>query len=65
MIEAGVNAGALGGFLSGSGSAVCCLALEGAEHVGDAMRAAWHGPAPAELRIVSADNRGAHRVAAG
>lgn len=63
MIEAGVNAGALGGFLSGSGSAVCCLALEGAEKaVGDAMLAAWHGSAPAVIRIVTADNQGAHSV---
>src|SRR6185436_12897019 len=64
MIEAGVNAGALGGFLSGSGSAVCCLALDGAEQaVGQAMQAAWHGPAPAVVRIVTADNQGAHVVA--
>ena len=59
MIHAGEAAGALGGFLSGSGSTVCCMALtEHAEAVGDAMLAAWPGPAPALVRIVTADNGG-------
>jgi homoserine kinase len=59
IIEDGVNAGAIGGFLSGSGSTVCCLALEdSAPAVASAMLAAWHGPAPAEIRTVTADNDG-------
>lgn len=63
IIEAGVNAGALGGFLSGSGSTICCLALEdAADDVSAAMAAAWPGPARAETRIVTCDNQGAHRV---
>lgn len=63
IIEAGVNAGALGGFLSGSGSSICCLALEGAEEaVSGAMQHAWRGPAPVEMRVVVADNKGTWRV---
>lgn len=38
-VEAGVGAGALGGYLSGSGSAVCCVTLEGPERVAAAMQA--------------------------
>lgn len=64
MIEAGVNAGALGGFLSGSGSTVCCPALgeTAAAATGAAMLQAWRGPAPASVHIVTADNQGAHTV---
>ena len=59
IIEAGTSAGALGGFLSGSGSTMCCLALGGnEERVAAAMLQAWNGPAPAESRIVTADNTG-------
>ena len=64
IIEAGVNAGALGGFLSGSGSTICCLAMkDAAADVSAAMAAAWPGPSRAETRIVTCDNQGAHRVA--
>ncbi len=38
VIRAGEAAGAIGGFLSGSGSAIICLALEGPEAVARAMR---------------------------
>jgi homoserine kinase len=58
IIAAGESAGALGGFLSGSGSTVCCVALENAAAAGAAMLAAWPGPAPALVRQVSADNDG-------
>lgn len=59
VIAAGEGAGALGGFLSGSGSTICCVALEGTEKaVGGAMFAAWPGPAPALVRIAIADNEG-------
>lgn len=40
VIRAGENAGALGGFLSGSGSTVCCVTLDAPERVADAMLAA-------------------------
>lgn len=63
IIEAGASAGALGGFLSGSGSTICCLTLAGnEEHVAAAMLDAWPGPAPAEARILTADNTGARRL---
>jgi homoserine kinase len=55
-IAAAENAGALGGFLSGSGSTLIAVTLENAEAVADAMRQAF--PGAAETRIVSADNDG-------
>ncbi len=63
IIESGVNAGALGGFLSGSGSTICCLALaDQAPAVASAMRATWKGEAAAAIHIVTADNNGASVV---
>ena len=38
VVQAGVAAGALGGFLSGSGSAIICLSLAGAEAIARAMQ---------------------------
>lgn len=56
VISAGEKAGALGGFLSGSGSTICCVTLEAPEAVAAAMSAA----APGEVRtlITQADNTG-------
>lgn len=62
VIAAGEKAGALGGFLSGSGSTVACLTLRSPEKVAAAMRAA-SGLPEAETRIVSADNSGARMIA--
>lgn len=45
VIAAGVEAGALGGFLSGSGSAICCVTLDRANEVAAAMLAASGSPA--------------------
>ncbi len=55
-IAAGEKAGALGGFLSGSGSTICCLTLDGE----DAITTALLEVAPPGSRIVvtSADNEG-------
>ncbi len=58
VIAAGESAGALGGFLSGSGSTIICLTLRSAKKVAAAMRAA-SGLAGAETRITTADNNGA------
>ena len=58
IIAAGEKAGALGGFLSGSGSTVCCVTLANADPVAAAMLAAWPGPAEALVRVVEADNDG-------
>ena len=57
VIAAGEKAGALAGFLSGSGSAICCLTLEDPEAVAAAMLEVAHRPA--RMIITSADNEGA------
>jgi homoserine kinase len=55
VIRAGQSAGALGGFLSGSGSAIICLALPDADRVASAM----HAQLPdAQISILSVDNEG-------
>jgi homoserine kinase len=60
VIEAGTRAGALGGYLSGSGSTIICITQKTPETVGRAMRAALakHGGS-GEVRVLTADNRGA------
>jgi len=54
-VEAGVAAGALGGYLSGSGSAVACITIDSPESVASAMQAVSPG---ASVRILAPDNRG-------
>jgi homoserine kinase len=60
VIAAGENAGALGGFLSGSGSTICCVTLEDPETVAAAMLVAADNPA--RTSITSADNVGTVRI---
>jgi homoserine kinase len=55
VIRAGENAGAIGGFLSGSGSAIICLALESAAGIAAAMRRTVR---ESEVLILRADNSG-------
>jgi homoserine kinase len=55
VIRAGEGAGAVGGFLSGSGSAIVCLALKEPERVARAMKRVL--PA-SEIRILSPANEG-------
>jgi homoserine kinase len=55
-IEAGVAAGALGGYLSGSGSAVACITLADPAPVAAAMQTVLPG---ARVHVLGADNRGA------
>lgn len=55
VIRAGERRGALGGFLSGSGSAIICLALGHAAAVAEAMQRALPD---SEVKILSADNEG-------
>jgi homoserine kinase len=59
-MEAGIGAGALTGWLSGSGSSVLCVCERpGAPAVLDAMKAAFAAAAmPSEGRILAADNDG-------
>jgi homoserine kinase len=61
VIGAGENAGALGGFLSGSGSTIACVTLRAPEKVAAAMRSA-SALDEAETRVTSADNDGARIV---
>ena len=65
VILAGKTAGALGGFLSGSGSTIACLTLRKSEQVAAAMRAAAEksGTSIDAVLITSADNRGARIIA--
>jgi homoserine kinase len=63
VIEAGVAAGALGGWLSGSGSTIACVTLSDPVSVVAAMSAA-SGQTAATTHIVRADNHGV-RVTAG
>jgi homoserine kinase len=55
VISAAEKQGALGAFLSGSGSAIAAVTLEHAEKIGRAMQKAAKG----RIVIVRADNRGA------
>jgi homoserine kinase len=61
VIAAGESAGALGGFLSGSGSTVACVTLRAPEEIAAAMRVA-SGLDDAETRVTRADNDGARIV---
>ncbi len=56
VIAAGERAGAIGGFLSGSGSAIICLALERDGQVAQAMQAAMKSACG--VMILRPDNRG-------
>ena len=58
LVSAGQKAGALGGFLSGSGSTIACLTTKDPQPVADAMRTAA-GNAKGKISIVQADNSGA------
>ncbi|MEO8206378.1 MAG: homoserine kinase [Chthoniobacterales bacterium] len=58
IIHAGTQAGALGGWLSGSGSTIACVTLANPQKVGAAMLRASSIKA-AEIHIVKADNKGA------
>ena len=61
VVAAGENAGALGAFLSGSGSTIAAVTLEKSRRVADAMLAAAGNDA--RTIVTTADNRGAHIVA--
>jgi homoserine kinase len=55
IIQAGVAAGAIGGFLSGSGSAIICLALRNAGQVSIAMQSELPD---SEMKILAPENQG-------
>lgn len=58
IIDAGVAAGAIGGWLSGSGSTVICVTLENENAIADAMRGV---AGDADIMILTADNHGMRR----
>ena len=62
VLKAATRAGALGGFLSGSGSTIACLTTQEPDRVAASMRAAA-GQAAARTIITRADNLGARLVA--
>lgn len=55
VIDAGVEAGAIGGFLSGSGSSIVCLALRNADEVAAAMQSELRD---SEVKILAPENEG-------
>jgi len=55
VIAAGVSAGAIGGFLSGSGSSIICLTLNDAEQVAAAMQAEL---SESEVKVLTPENGG-------
>jgi homoserine kinase len=57
VIRAGEDEGALGGWLSGSGSTICCLTQSDPKRVAQAMLSAANSPG-ARTVITHADNRG-------
>ncbi len=63
VVSAGVDAGALGGFLSGSGSSIACVTLQSPEIVAQAMRKAGGGTG--RVIVTHADNDGARVLARG
>ncbi|MDK3160246.1 homoserine kinase [Kamptonema cortianum] len=59
VIAAGKKAGALGGWLSGSGSTICCLTMERAASVAQAMKRSFNKTQPGgQVKILAADNDG-------
>ena len=61
LLQAAADAGALGGFLSGSGSTVACVTLSDGQELASALQAATPGE-DAKILIVSADNGGARII---
>ena len=59
VVSSGESAGALGGWLSGSGSTICCVATDesSAKRVGAAMRKA--APKGSKVLLCGVDNKGA------
>lgn len=60
IVAAGVEAGALGGFLSGSGSTIACITTDpgAAEGIASAMQTASQDFPPASIHLAAVDNTG-------
>jgi homoserine kinase len=61
VIAAAEKAGALGAFLSGSGSAICAITLQHPDRIAAAMKRAAR-PLLSRTIVTRADNRGAHVI---
>jgi homoserine kinase len=55
VIAAGVAAGAIGGFLSGSGSSIICLTLKNSQQAGEAMQSELSA---SDVKVLSPENKG-------
>lgn len=55
VIAAGVTAGAIGGFLSGSGSSIICLTMQNAQQVANAMQ---RESPDSDVKVLSPENKG-------
>jgi homoserine kinase len=55
VIAAGVAAGAIGGFLSGSGSSIICVTLRNSQAVATAMQSEWPD---SDVKVLSPENKG-------
>ena len=64
VIAAAEKAGAVGGWLSGSGSTICSLSPDEASSTGIAKAMKAASPAGSKIVICAADNKGAHVVKA-
>ena len=65
VIAAAESAGALGGFLSGSGSSIACLAEEEGvplRRIAEAMQKAYAVVGSSRLLVLGADNEGAQTL---
>jgi homoserine kinase len=62
VIAAGVRAGAIGGFLSGSGSTIACVTMKKPAQVAAAMHKAVPATAAPQVLVLLADNAGARVV---
>ena len=61
VIAAAEKAGALGAFLSGSGSTICAITLQHPDRIAAAMKRAAR-PSLSRTIVTRADNRGAHVI---
>jgi homoserine kinase len=61
VIAAAEKAGALGAFLSGSGSTICAVTLRSPKKIGTAMERSANST-PARIIITRAENRGARLI---
>ena len=62
VISEGERAGAIGGWLSGSGSTICCLAPDARQASSVARAMKRHAPKGSHTLVCAADNMGARAI---